>query len=140
MNSNHQHSLPSMVERLIAIANYITCGIVGFVWLILVALRRVKLSPFLQFHIFQTFFIVMLYWLLSVFISLITQILSFIPFINILVLKLLFYFNAPFIFGTYSIVSGSVLLIMIYLCLTTLQGQYSYLPIISDIIAQNIRR
>lgn len=139
-NFREHNSLPTLFERLIVVANYITFGFVGFIYLILVALKQVKLTPFLQYHIFQSFFLVMGYWLLSVFISLIVQILSFIPLINILVVKLLFYFNAQIIIGRYSIVTATVSIVIIYLCLTSIQGQYSYIPWVSDVIGKNVRR
>ena len=139
-NFREHNSLPTLFERLIVVANYITFGLIGFIFLILVALKFVKLTPFLQYHIFQSFFLVMGYWLLSVFISLIVQILSFIPLINILVLKLLFYFNAQIIIGRFSIVTATVSLIILYLCLTAFQGQYSYIPWVSEIIGKNVRR
>ncbi len=131
---------PTFIERIIVILNYITFGIVGFIWLIINALLKGRLSPFLQYHIFQSFFLVMLYWLVTVFISLIAQILSFIPLINVLVLKILFYFNAPIFFGQYSIISGTVSLVILYLVLSSLQGKYSYIPWVSDIINRAVRR
>ena len=131
---------PTFFERLIVVANYITFGIVGFAWLIINAIRGDKLTSFLQYHIFQSFFLVMLYWLLSVFISLIAQILSFIPIITILVLKILFYFNTPFFFGKYSLISGTVSLIILYLVLSSFQGKYSYIPWVSDIINRTVRK
>lgn len=131
---------PSLLERIIVVANYITFGLVGFVYLIINAIRSGRMSAFLQYHIFQSFFLVMFYWLLTVFISLIAQILSFIPFVNILVLKLLFFFNNPMFFGRYSIVSGTVSLIILYLVLTSVQGQFSYIPWVSDIIKRTVRR
>ncbi|MCD8378198.1 MAG: hypothetical protein LUB59_05365 [Candidatus Gastranaerophilales bacterium] len=139
-NFREYNTVPTLFERLIVVFNYITFGLVGFVWLILVALRHAKLTPFMQYHIFQTFFLVMLYWLFSVFVSLIVQILNFIPLVNILVLKILFYLNTPFIFEHYSIVTGTIMLVLIYLCLTALQGQYSYVLWVSDIIKKNINR
>lgn len=140
MQNFRNQSFPSLLERLIAILNYITFGIVGFGWLILVAIRKVRLTPFLQYHIFQSFFLVMLYWLVSVFVSLIAQILSFIPFIRELVLKILFFFNVPIIFNQFSIVTATVCIIIFYLCFTSMQGRFSYIPWVSDIIGRNIRR
>lgn len=131
---------PSFVERLIVAVNYFSFGLVGFIYLILNAIRGGGLSPFMQYHIFQSFFLVMFYWLLTVFVSLIAQILSFIPLVNILILKLLFYLNTPIFFGHYSIVSGTVTLIIIYLALTSLQGLYSYIPWVSDVISRSVRR
>ena len=140
MQNFRNQSFPSLLERLIAILNYITFGIVGFGWLILVAIRKVRLTPFLQYHIFQSFFLVMLYWLVSVFVSLIAQILSFIPFIRELVLKILFFFNVLIIFNQFSIVTATVCIIIFYLCFTSMQGRFSYIPWVSDIIGRNIRR
>ena len=130
----------SLLDRLIVIVNYVTFGLVGFIYLIINAIRRDSLSSFMQYHIFQSFFLVMLYWLIGVFVSLIAQILSFIPFVNLLVLKLLFYLNAPIFFQHYSIVSGTVTLIIFYLVFTSFQGLYSYIPWVSDIIARSVRR
>ena len=57
-----------------------------------------------------------------------------------LVLKLLFYLNATVFFGRYSVVTGTVSLIIIYLALTSLQGQLSYVPWVSDVIKRSVRR
>ena len=130
----------SVLEKLIAGINYISFGMVGFIYMIINAIRGGRMSVFLQYHIFQSFFLVMFYFLIGVFVSLVAQILSFIPFINILVLKLLFYFNAPFFFGKYSVISGTVSLIIVYLVLTSVQGQYSYIPWVSDIIKRAVRK
>ena len=135
-----QISKISLFERIIAVLNYLTFGLVGFIYLILVGLKKCRLTPFLQYHVFQTFFLVILCWLLTVVISLVVQILSFIPFLNILVLKLLFYFNAPIFFNTYSIISGFKWLLLFYLCATSFMGSYSYIPWVSNVIGANIRR
>ena len=135
-----QISNTTLFERIVAVLNYGTFGLVGFVYLILVAFKKCKLTPFLQYHIFQTFFLVILYWLLTVIISLLVQILSFIPFLNVLVLKLLFYFNAPVFFHKYSVISGFMQLFLFYLCLTSFMGAYSFVPWVSNIIRANIRR
>lgn len=134
-----QISRITLFERTVALLNYVTFGLVGFVYLILVAFKKVRLTPFLQYHIFQTFFLVILYWLLTVIISLLVQILSLIPFLNVLVLKLLFYFNAPVFFNKYSIISGSMQLLLFYLCVTSFMGAFSFVPWVSNIIKANIR-
>lgn len=136
--SNGKMDKPSLIERIIVIANYITFGLVGFIWLILNAIRGGRLTSFLQYHIFQSFFLVMLYWLLGTFTNLVVQILSFIPFINMLILKISVFFNTPFIFG-YSILTSVLVFIMVYLVLTSLQGQWSYIPWVSDIIKRMVR-
>ncbi len=140
MRSSQISNNVSLFEKIVALLNYISFGLVGFIYLILVAFRKCRLTPFLQYHIFLTFFLVILFWLLQVIISLIVQILSLIPFLNVLVLKLLFYFNAPIFFKHYSIISGSMKLLLMYLCVTSFMGMYSYVPWVSNIIRANIRR
>jgi len=130
---------PILAERIIAVANYLTFGMVGFILLILSAIRGGRMSSFLQYHIFQSFFLVMLYWLIGKFAGLIAIILCWIPFLKWLVIRTFFYINAPFFFGKYSFVSGTVALIVLYLVLTSLQGQRSYIPWVSDIIKRAVR-
>lgn len=137
-NSNYSKSV-SLLERLIAAATYVTMGMVGFVWLIFCAVTKTNLKPFLKYHIFQSFFLVMGCFLLNIFTNLVVSILSVIPFINMLVYKLLFLFTAPIAFG-FSIVSFCVLVVMVYLVLTSLQGRYSFIPWISNIIDSNVGR
>ena len=67
------------------------------------------------------------------------MILCWIPFLRGLVTRLLFYINLPVI-GHYSIISGTVALVILYLVLTSIQGLYSYIPWVSDIIGKNVRR
>ena len=139
-NSNYSNSNSvSLLERLIASATYVTMGMVGFVWLIFCAITKTNLKPFLKYHIFQSFFLVMACFLINIFINLIVSILSVIPFINILVYKLLFLFTAPIAFG-FSIVSFCMLVVMVYLVLTSLQGKYTFIPWVSNIINTNVGR
>lgn len=127
------------IERIIAALTYITMGMAGFIWLIICAVTKSNLRSFLKYHIFQSFFLVMAAFLINVFVGFIVSILGVIPFINMLVYKLLFFFTAPMVFG-YSIVNFGILVIMAYLVLTALQGKYSYVPWISNIIDSNVGR
>lgn len=129
----------SLFEKIVAVLNYATFGLAGFIYLILVAFKKCRLTTFLQYHIFLTFFLVILYWLVTVLLSLAVQILSLIPFINVLVLKILFYFNAPIFFGKYSIVMSAIEIFRFYLCATAFLGVYTYVPWASNIIRANIR-
>ena len=129
----------SILDRLIAAATYISMGMVGFIWLIFCAFTKTNLKSFLKYHIFQSFFLVMAYFLFSIFVNLVVSILGIIPFINILVYKILFFFTAPIVFG-FSITSFTVLVVMVYLVLTSLQGKYSYIPWFSNIIDSNVGR
>ena len=132
-------SKPFMIERIVAALSYITMGFAGFIWLILGIFTKAQLRPFMQYHIFQSIFISIAYFLLCYILGFLLNILSFIPFVNWLVAQTTFLFNAPLI-GPYSLIQVIVYAIILYLAATSFMGQYSRIPWISDIIDQNVRR
>lgn len=138
MSGKYQTNEPLIIEKVIASLSYITFGFVGFLWMLVGIFTKSKLRPFLQFHIFQSIFISIAYFLLSAFLGLIMNILSIIPFVNQLVLQITFYFNAPFLIG-FSFIQIIIYAIIFYLVVTCCQGQLSYLPWISEIIKANVR-
>lgn len=138
MPRKYSQNEPLLIEKIIASLSYITFGFVGFFWLLLGLFTKSNLRPFLKYHIFQSIFISIAYFLLGAFLGLIMNILSLIPFVNQLVLQFTFYLNAPIIFG-FSLIQTVVYAIVFYLVVTCLQGQYSYLPWISEIIKANVK-
>ncbi len=127
-----------LIEKIIASLSYITMGFVGFIWLLIGVFTKNNLRPYLKYHIFQSIFISIAFFLLGYFMGLIMTILSIIPFVNQLVLRFTFYFNAPIFFG-FSLIQAAVYALIIYLVATCLQGQLSYVPWVSDIIKANVR-
>ena len=123
-------------QRIIASLSYLTMGMVGFIWLIIGLFTGAKLKPFLQYHIFQSIFISLLFTVLSVLLGWISNILSIIPIINKLIAQISFLLNMP-IFFDYSIIQVFVYSLIFYLAITALMGKKSYVPWISDIIYQN---
>ena len=129
---------PYMIERIVAALSYITMGFAGFIWLIIGIFTKSPLRPFMQYHIFQSIFISIAYFLLSYILGFLLNILSFIPLINQLTAQITFYLNTP-LFGVYSIIQVIVYGIIIYLAVTSFMGMYSRFPWISDIIDQNLK-
>lgn len=134
-----ENNSPYMIERLVAGFSYLTMGMAGFIWLIISLFTKAALKPFLQYHIFQSIFISLAFAVLSIFIGWLSNLLSFIPFINRLVAQITFLLNMPLIFS-YSLIQTVIYVLLIYLALTAFAGKYSYIPWISDIIDQNISR
>ncbi len=130
---------PYMIERIVAALSYFTMGFAGFIWLILGLFTKARLRPFMQYHIFQSIFISIAYFLLATLLGFVLNILSFVPFINRIVAQLTFYLNAP-VFGPYSLIQTVIYAIIIYLAVTSFMGQYSRFPWISDIIDRNVGR
>lgn len=135
----NKYSEPLLIEKIIAALSYITFGFVGFIWLLIGIFSKNNLRSYLKYHIFQSIFISIAYFLVSALLGLIMNILSIIPLINQLVLQFTFYLNAPILFG-FSLIQAVIYAIIIYLVVTSFQGKYSYLPWISEIIDANVGR
>ena len=125
------------IERIISAASYLTAGGIGFVWLIIAAILRKRVTPFLMYHILQSIFLSILYFLLVTFAELIFVILYRIPFIN----AIPYFINVslPFLFNL-SVLQALTTLVILYLAITSGIGMYSYLPWVSDIININTGR
>ena len=126
---------PYPIERLLSAATYLTAGGVGFVWLIIAAFMRKTVTPFLMYHIMQSIFLSILFFLVSVLGELVYVILYKIPLIN----AIPYFINMPlsFLFGL-SLLQAFTTTVILYLAITSGMGYYSYLPWVSDIIRGNV--
>ena len=129
---------PYFMEKLVSALSYLTMGFVGFIYLVIVILTKKNLKPFLKYHIFQSIFISIGYYLLTIFIGLVCNILLFIPLINKITTMILYYTTINIIFGC-SIIGLFVYAVLFYLVITSFQGKYSYIPWVSGIIKMNVR-
>ena len=132
-------SFTEWLNRTIASLCYITMGFVAFIWLLVSFFRKSPMNPFLQYHIFQSIFISIAFFLLNMICGFALNILSYIPLINKLVAWLTFLLNAPLI-GPYSLIQAVVFLLILYLAFTSFMGAYSRVIWVSDIIDHNIGR
>lgn len=138
MHNKFSQNQPAVIEKVIASLSYITFGFVGFFWLLLGIFTKNNLRPYLKYHVFQSIFLSIAYFLAGAFLGFIMNILSIIPIINQLVLQITFYLNAPIIFG-FSLIQTIIYAVMIYLVITSFKGQYSYIPWVSEIIEANVK-
>ena len=131
-----QRNQPYPIERILSAATYMTAGGVGFVWLIIAAVLKKQVTPFLMYHILQSIFISICFFLLSILGQMIYVVLYRIPIIN----AIPFYINLPipyvFNLSVIQIVTTSIIL---YLTITSFMGYYSYIPWVSDVIKGNTR-
>ena len=125
---------PYSIERLLSAATYLTAGGVGFVWLIIAALAKKTVTKFLMYHILQSIFISILFFLISVLGDLVFVILYRIPLIN--AIPYLLNAKIPLLFDL-SIIQAVTTSIILYLAVTSGLGYYSYLPWVSNIIKGN---
>lgn len=128
---------PYAIERILSAATYLTAGGVGFVWLIIAAFTKKHVTQFLMYHILQSIFVSILFFLISILGELIFMILYRIPLIN--AIPYLINLPLPFLFDL-SIIQTLTTTVILYLAITAGLGYYSYLPWVSDIIRQNTGR
>lgn len=138
MAQRYLQNEPLPMEKLIASLSYLTMGFVGFIWLLIGIFTKNSLRPYLKYHIFQSIFISIAYFLASAFIGFILNILSIIPVVNQLVLAFTFYFNAPILFG-FSVIEFACFAVVLYLVITSIQGKFSYIPWVSEIVKANVQ-
>jgi len=136
--NNSKFDNPYMIERIVSALSYLTSGVIGFVWLILGVLTKSSLRPFMKYHIFQSIFLAMGYFLLLVILEQISVIINFIPVVRNIFSLITFPFLIPIIFGL-SIVQILIYTLLFYLAVTSFMGRYSYIPWISEIIKKNVR-
>ena len=125
---------PYPIERILSAGSYLTAGGVGFVWLIIAAVIKKQVTKFLMYHIMQSIFISILFFLASVIFNLVFVILYKIPIIN--TIPYLINMPLPFLLNL-SLIQTFTTTIILYLAITSFMGYYSYLPWISDIIKGN---
>lgn len=133
-----QYNSINPIERIISAASYLTAGMAGFLWMILAAILKKSIKPFLMFHILQSIFISIAYFLFIELYKLVFIVLVKIPLLN----SIFLFFNGlvfnplPILWGM-SLMQIFTSLVILYLTVTSFIGQYSYIPYVSDIIKNN---
>ena len=133
-----RYDKPYMIERIVSALSYITSGFIGFVWLLLGIFTKSNVRPFLKYHIFQSIFLAIAYFLFMQLLAWVAMLINYIPLVRNIISMVLFPIVMPLIFG-FSIVQILVYTVILYLVITSIMGRYSYLPWISDIIKMNVR-
>ena len=137
MQYHRNYTSPSLIEKIVAAATYVF-PLIGFVFIILAALMKKDMKPFLKFHIFQSIFIAFALWLIITGLTYAMNLLSYIPLVKNIVGMITFFLNTPLIFG-FSVVTFLYFVFVLYLILGVLRGVYSYVPWVTDIIKTNLR-
>lgn len=123
------------IERIIAVASYLTAGIAGILWLVLAAFMKKRVKTFLLYHIMQATFISIAYVLFIELYKCLFIVLVKIPIINSLFLFLNgIIFNPLPLFWGMSLMQVCTTTLIVYLAVTSFMGQFSYIPWVSDII------
>lgn len=137
MSYSYRESRPTVLEKILSALSYIF-PLIGMGVLILAAVLKKEMRPFLKYHILHSIFLAFFLFVIFYGLNLAFNILSFIPIIKTLVSMVTFYLNTPLLFG-YSIISFVYLLLLVYLIFGVVIGAYSYFPFTSDIIKSIVK-
>ena len=136
-----QYNSVHPIERIISAATYLTAGMAGFVWLIIAALMKKRVTQFLMYHTFQSIFLYIAYFLFFELYKLIFIIVAKIPLFNTVMFIFNNLINSPLpLLNGFSLLQALTSAVMLYLAITAFMGQYSYIPWVSDIINANTGR
>ena len=127
----------SFKERVVSILSYCTFGIFSLVWIVYANLTKERISPFLNFNLYQAIFISVVLAVLSLLYGIAIDFLQLIPFVGKLAHSFNVFFNlTPLYFGC-TISGFLVSFLVLYLSLMSLFGKRAYLPMVSDVIKNN---
>ena len=131
---------PYFIERLVAALCYPTGGLIGFIWMILGIFTKSSPRKFLKYHIFQSIFLAIAYWISYQLIMMLFVIIDKIPYVREFVSMIVFPLIRPIPFcAGCDIIQLVIYAVILYLTITAFLGLYSYLPWVSDIIKMNVR-
>ena len=137
MQYSYSNKQPSVMEKLVAGLSYIF-PLIGFIFIIISALTKRDMKPFLKYHIFQSIFIAFLIWLIVSALGFAMHLISYVPIVKTIVSMVTFFLNTP-LFMDFSIVSLLYFLLILYLIIGVIRGSDSYVFWVSDIIKTNLR-
>lgn len=112
-----------LFDRFASCLTYLSAGWFGVIVLVVLYFRKKRASRFLQYNVFQSIFLSLLFFVLAMMFSLIFKILSIIPFLDYLVAQISFLFNVPVLFN-YSIIQAFTTFLVLYLAIVSAVGKY----------------
>lgn len=134
MNNNHTVTVP---DRIFSFLSYISAGWIGLIVLILLYFMKRNSSRFLRYNVFQAIFISLLFYVIAMGLGYVLKLLSFIPFVNLIIANITLLFTHGLIFD-YSIIQIGILGLVIYLAISSLLGKTPRVYWVSNIIDRQV--
>lgn len=122
---------PSLLDRILSAASYLTMGTVSFIIIILYGIQKKDMKPFLKYHTYQSLFIAVILTLIGMVLSILLQMVMMVPVVGEAISFGYKFINIPMLQG-FSIMQIAISVLLLYFCITSLLGKFSYFPWISD--------
>lgn len=113
----------TFLDRFISCLSYVTVGWLGLIYCIICFIRKKSVSRFVRYNVFQAIFISLLYFVASMVLGFIADLLMHIPFVGTLVSWIYLFFNYSII-GGYSIIQILICGLFLYMALFSILGMY----------------
>lgn len=129
----------SISDRIFSALSYVSMGWIGFLYCIFLIFNKKRISYFLKFNVFQTLFMSILFFILSVVFGYTFKLLSMVPFVQIIISWIQLLLFKPMIFQ-YSLLQAFLLGIIGYGFIYSILGKFPRIYWISKIIDYNLNR
>ena len=128
-----------IIDRIVSVISYLTAGWGGLIYCIIMYFAKRKITKFAYYNIFQSIFISLLYFVLSLACGLLFKFLAIIPFVNYVSSFIMYMFIRPVLFD-YSIIQLFMTSLIVYMMIISAQGKIPRIIWISKIVDRQIRR
>ncbi len=127
----------SPLEKIVSVLSYLSMGIFGIIFIIISYILKKNLRYFLMYNLAQSMLISILLAIFSLLIKLIIMILSFIPFINMIAVKLNLFLSKIIISlpgMSFNIIQFIVFLLILYIITGVITGRIFYVPVLTNLM------
>ncbi len=137
MMQHENNILP--IEKIISILSYATMGIAGLIWVIIAYICKRHIKYFLMFNITQSMVISIILAIVKLFVGLIMQLLTYIPFLNfisailnyVLSIKIIRLYSLGLSFSLFEFL---IFILLIYIIIGVCFGRIFNVPYLTKLI------
>lgn len=127
----------SLTDRLVSALAYCTFGFFSIIWIIYANITNKRISPFLQFNLYQAIFLSVVLFIFSILYEIAVGFVGLLPFVGKYITSLNIFINATPIFFGFTITSLLVFVLCIFLSVASIFGIRPRIPLISNIVTAN---
>ena len=127
----------SLTDKIVSVLTYYTFGIFGLIWLVYAYLAKKSINSFCIFNIYQSIFISVILYIISLLWGIAIGFISVVPLIGKFMVSLDIFINQTPMYFSFTL-SGFVLMVFLsYLAVLSFLGKKPFVPYVSNIIRSN---
>lgn len=127
----------SLTDKIVSVLTYYTFGIFGLIWLVYAYLAKKSINSFCLFNIYQSIFISVILYIISLLWGIAIGFISVVPLIGKFMVSLDIFINQTPMYFSFTL-SGFVLMVFLsYLAVLSFLGKKPFVPYVSNIIRSN---